>query len=679
MTIKIYLGDLTYDTVSLSTEVFPLNIGYVASYCKSRFGSAVDITLFKYIDDLEKALRDSPPTILGLSNYAWNHRVDIEIFRILSTLNPNAIKILGGPNFPADLISQKKFLTKYPEIDVYVPIEGEVGFSNVVERVLTATSEDQIRKKIMTEQIDGCVSRAKDGTLQYGNSSMVRIKDLDQIPSPYTTGILDKFFDGRLSPMMQTNRGCPFSCTFCVDGSDSVRKVNQFSVYRVKDELNYIAQHIPKNIHSLFISDLNFGMFPQDLEICDIITDIQKRHDYPLHVKSTTGKNNKERIINAIKRLNGTMNLTMSVQSLDQQVLANIRRQNISVDHMLALAPVIEEAGLVPESEVILGLPGETYESHIKTLHDLVHAKIADISVYSCMLLLGSELNTPEQRKKWNLQTKFRILPRDFAKLSNGKNVVEIEEIIVGSNTLTFEEYIELRVLAFVIFVTSRSHVYRPILKFLRENNVDVFELFLRIVKSVENASKNIRDVFASYRNAAIKELWDSPEEIEKNFQNENEYKKLLNEEAGINLLHFYNAIVISDYMEDWTAYTLDMALNLLKETINFNSDLKTQFCNVANYCRGISYNILGHDRMLRNIEFTFIYDIINWLKDTSNSTLNNYKLSSPIKISFKLSDKQFKLVQDNFDIYGTGRTGISQTLKVVPREILWRIPLIVN
>jgi hypothetical protein len=31
-TIKIYLADLTYDTISLSTEAFPLNIGYVASY-----------------------------------------------------------------------------------------------------------------------------------------------------------------------------------------------------------------------------------------------------------------------------------------------------------------------------------------------------------------------------------------------------------------------------------------------------------------------------------------------------------------------------------------------------------------------------------------------------------------------------------------------------------------------
>ena len=82
--IKIYLADLTYDTVVLQTAVFPLNVGYIASYCKKRFGDKVDITLFKYIDELDRAINESPPDILGMSNYVWNHRVSLEMFRMLS-------------------------------------------------------------------------------------------------------------------------------------------------------------------------------------------------------------------------------------------------------------------------------------------------------------------------------------------------------------------------------------------------------------------------------------------------------------------------------------------------------------------------------------------------------------------------------------------------------------------
>ena len=71
--LKIYLADLTYDT--LQTAVFPLNVGLIASYCKKQFGSKVDITLFKYIDELDHAINESPPDILGLSNYVWNHHM----------------------------------------------------------------------------------------------------------------------------------------------------------------------------------------------------------------------------------------------------------------------------------------------------------------------------------------------------------------------------------------------------------------------------------------------------------------------------------------------------------------------------------------------------------------------------------------------------------------------------
>ena len=68
-----------------------------------------------------------------------------------------------------------------------------------------------------------------------------------------------------------------------------------------------------------------------------------------------TGKNNKERIIDSIKSLNGSLALSMSVQSLDEGVLKNIQRDNISVDRMLGLAPTIKESGLRTTAEIIVG------------------------------------------------------------------------------------------------------------------------------------------------------------------------------------------------------------------------------------------------------------------------------------------------------------------------------------
>ena len=669
--IKIFLGDLIYSAVGTYTGVFPLNIGYIASSCISRFGNDVDITLFKYIDDLDKAINESPPTILGLSNYAWTHNVSLELFQMLKLKNPNALTVWGGPNFPADMDDQKKFMKKYSQVDVYVPIEGETGFSNVVELALSSKSEDELQIKISEKPIEGCITRDSKGDLQY-NNPVIRTSKLDEIPSPYLTGIMDKFFDGKLTPMMQTNRGCPFTCTFCVDGLDNVQKVNQFSTERVKHELNYISQHVPENTHSLHFSDLNFGMFPRDLEICDMINENKEKYHYPTKVVTTTGKNKKDKIIEAIRRLDGAMSLSMSVQSMDEQVLQNVRRQNISVDAMLGLMPAIKEGGLLTESEVILGLPGETYQTHLDTIKKLIHAKLDSIQVYTCMLLDGSEMATPQQRKKWNFLTKFRVLPSDFSKISNGKNVVEIEEVIVGSNTLTFDEYVELRMFAFVLWTSTFGIIYDPILKFLRQNNIDVFDLFFKMMKQIDTLPVGIKNIFDRFKNKTIGELWNSKEEIISNYQDKDEFQKLLDGEDAMNVIQYHNFLLRKSYMDDLTEYLFKIAYSLLDEN-NMNEELKKQFYEIKNYCLGLGHNVISKNRDLTNLSFIFSYDIKKWV-DSSDELLESFNLMNPIKLEFRFNYEQSKILQDELD-RADSLIGQSQALKKIPVQMQWRHP----
>ena len=676
--LKIYLGDLTYTTVTLATEAFPLNVGFIASYCKKLFGDAVEITLFKYIEDIDKAVNESPPDILGLSNYCWSHSVSYEIFKMCKKSNPNVVTVWGGPNFPIDFPSQKKFMKQYPEVDVYVPTEGETGFSNIVSLVLKLTSLENASETIQKNPIEGCISRDDNGEIHYSIPT-IRISSLNEIPSPYQNGMMDKFFDGKLTPMLQTNRGCPFHCTFCTDGRDETNKVNHFSIERVQSDIEYIAEHTPKNTHSLHISDLNFGMYPRDLEICESLAKIQQKFNYPKYIKCTTGKNQKDKIINAIKKLNNSLRVTMSVQSLDPDVLHNIRRDNISVDHMLALYPALKEANLQTTSEVILGLPGETFENHIQTLRDLVKARMDEIVVHTCMLLDGSEMGLPEERKKWEMKTKFRVLQRDFAELSNGKKVIEYEEVVVGSKTMTFEEYIELRVLAFIIFVTNQGIVFDAIQKLLREQEIDVFELYYGMLTSRKESSENTQNVIEQFKNDTIDELWDSPKELLENFQKDSEYKKLLDGEAGTNVIYHYKAVVISELMGDWTEHVIKSAHKLIQNSKNYNEDLEKQFESAANYCRGLSHNVLGQDRLETNPQYDFEYNIPTWLSPKNNLKLNNFKLEKKLKVSFEIDDEQFKMVQDNIDVYGHSRIGKSKTLKMLPNQKLWRRPLITS
>ena len=674
--LKIYLGDLTYDTVTISAESIPLNIGFVAAYCKKQFGENVELTLFKYIGDLEKAINENPPDILALSNYVWNRNLSYEMFSMMSEIDSDTLLVWGGPNFPIDLPSQRKFMKKYSKIDVYVPVDGETGFANTVERALRSRSHSEIRSTVLSEPIDGCVTRGENDEIKY-TIPIIRIKTLDEIPSPYTTGLLDKFFDGKLTPMMQTNRGCPFHCTFCADGKDEVNRVTSFGLERVIDELNYITNHKHEKTHNMIFSDLNFGMYPRDREISKHLAKLQTEHNYPDFIYISTGKNQKEKIIEAIKTLKDSMPLWMSVQSLDQNVLKNIRRDNISTDQMLALQPAIKDAGLQTRAEVILGLPGETHENHMKTLRDLVNARMDEIQVHTCMMLDGSEMGTPAERKKWDLHTKFRVLQRDFAKLSNGKTVLEFEEVSVSSPQMSFEEYVDMRILAFVTYVTNRGTVYDPIIKFLREQNLDVFDYFCKIKDDIQNAPQTVQNIFQRFKDSTINELWDSPEEIIENYQKDSEYQKLLDGKEGINVMYNYLAEVTAESMDDWAGYILEIAYDFINASEKKDISWKAKFQDVSNFCRGTAHNTLGTDRMQTNPSFEFKYDVMKWLEETHDTNLDNFLLKYPYRISFELTEKQFKSVQDTLNAYGDTMVGKSKALRMISSTNLWRHPVI--
>jgi radical SAM superfamily enzyme YgiQ (UPF0313 family) len=677
--LKIYLGDITYDTVSLSTDAIPLAIGYVAAYCKKIYGSKTEITLFKYLEDLEQALVDSPPDIIGLSNYSWNQNIGLEMFNIARKSNPDVLTVWGGPNFPIDFPSQKKFMDEYNIVDIYVPLEGEIGFSNIVDVCFSAKQSNEIRELVISKSIEGCVVRNPNNELIFSGPGLRTRKELDELPSPYLTGLFDKFFDGRLSPLMQTNRGCPFHCTFCTDGIDEKQLVTQFSMDRVISEINYIGYHskMKPSTSMLILADLNFGMIPRDRKICEALVETQEKFGFPKKIDCSTGKNAKDRIIEAIKILNGALGIKLSVQSTDESVMKNMRRDNISSDQMLALVPAIRESNLPSVTEIIVGLPGDSFATNIKTIKDMMRVDVDQYLVYTLMLLHGSELATPEERKKWGFNTKFRILPRSFAELKSGKNIMEIEEVVVSSNSLSFDDYVKIRLLAFSIFVTNQT-AYKPIIKFLRQNNVDIFNLFNRPLDD-NNLPINLQSIFDKFKESTINELWDSPEEIIENFQDNDQYQKLISEHIGFNVIQFHQALVTTNHMPEWTEYIIKLGKTLLDENNIPQEKYLEQFNDISNYCRGLTSDTLQLNSDLPNPEFSFKYDIEKWVLDSTNQTIDKFAFSTLRKIMFTYTSEEIELFRTNMDIYGITTNGMAQVLKRIANIYLWRKPITIS
>ena len=128
----------------------------------------------------------------------------------------------------------------------------------------------------------------------------------------------------------------------------------------------------------------------------------KKKYGWPLQVMSTTGKNAKERIMAITNVLDpGMINLNMSAQSMDHTVLKNIKRSNIKVSVMKEVNNELRQKGRMTKSELILSLPGETKESFIKGIDDLLDSKASSLTIYTLMMLHGTEFQDPEFREKF--------------------------------------------------------------------------------------------------------------------------------------------------------------------------------------------------------------------------------------------------------------------------------------
>jgi radical SAM superfamily enzyme YgiQ (UPF0313 family) len=217
--LTIYLADLRYNYLKyVSSDAMPLGIGYMKAVMSQRFPNAV-IKLFAYPDKLEEQIKQEPPNVIMFTNYTWNEALSLHFAKHIKKINPNVLVVLGGPNIPIEDERKIDFLKKHPYVDIYALGEGDFYASELVEKFV---ANGLSVKALLKEEIHSSVYKKE--TNYFVTPILARTKDIDNIPSPWLSGIMDEFFDGLLVPLFETNRGCPLNVRFvCKERSGTLK------------------------------------------------------------------------------------------------------------------------------------------------------------------------------------------------------------------------------------------------------------------------------------------------------------------------------------------------------------------------------------------------------------------------------------------------------------------------
>ncbi|MGI6249257.1 MAG: B12-binding domain-containing radical SAM protein [Acutalibacteraceae bacterium] len=474
----------------------PYAVGCIAAYSFEDPAIKKEYTLgrFSYIkENIDTAMNVFvSPYLVGFSCSVWNTQYNVALAEKIKKRFPHCIVVFGGHNISPDTST----LEEYPHVDILIHGSGEETFKNL----LIALSENKSLSTVAN------ISYRKSG--KPVSTKRQTPSELDY-PSPYLGGYFADILkdDIKFSAIIETNRGCPENCAYC-DWGELNTKIKFFPIEKVYGELEWLSEN---KIEYFYCADANFGLFDRDLDITNKVVSLKEETGYPqkLKVNFTNHRFDFLAKISKIFKDSGIGKAqTISFQSLSPVVLKNIGRKNLTLEHFRNLMVAYHTAEIPTYSELILGLPGETYESFtegICTLLELGQHK--SINVYPCELLPNSQMGNPLYAEKFGIKTvdtQFEVFHTNPNKSPEG--IKEIERIIISTKTMSVEQWVKAYRFSTVIQGFHNLGLTRLIAMYLRhEKNLEYLDFYSNLIDYfVEKEDGLIHDILERLYNLFV-------------------------------------------------------------------------------------------------------------------------------------------------------------------------------
>ncbi|ADY57484.1 Radical SAM domain protein [Syntrophobotulus glycolicus DSM 8271] len=324
------------------------------------------------------AIYEEKPDFIGFSCYIWNIIMVLSLVRRLKLVLPETRFILGGPEVSYDSAA---ILKNNPQADAIIVGEGEL----ILPELLQAW-----RMGLDPENIPGVLWRHKDKIVS--NSREALLPELNHLPNPYSE---PEDLRGKLV-YVETTRGCPFHCSFCI--SSALKGVRYLESSKFRAILRNILQYGARTVKFV---DRTFNVRKAHaFAILDIFKEEAAKYagagqDVPRAHCEMAGELLDEDWLDYLAAYpKGMLQLEIGVQSTFQPTLEAIARRQNFEDWQEKIRKIQHEDNIPVHLDLIAGLPEEGPAEFKKSFNDVYKVRPDRLQLGFLKVLKGSALES---------------------------------------------------------------------------------------------------------------------------------------------------------------------------------------------------------------------------------------------------------------------------------------------
>lgn len=390
-----------------------LSIRYLKAYAEPEY--AVELAEYTIKDPAMNIVTDlhaKKPEVIGFSCYIWNIEETIKVVKMLKKINPLLTIVLGGPEVTYDT---REWMEKIPEVDFIIIGEGEQSF------------------KQLLDELHGEQNFANVSGIAYREETTIHIKpqrnkiDLKTLPSPFRFKEDLPQLSKRVT-YIETSRGCPFSCQFCLSSIEV--GVRYFDREKVKEDIRFLMEHGAKTIKFV---DRTFNISRSyAMEMFQFLIDEHKPGTvFQFEITADIMRPEVIQFLND-NAPKGLFRFEIGVQSTNDATNELVmRKQNFS--KLTRTVTMVKEGQKIDQHlDLIAGLPEEDYHSFKKTFNDVFELRPEELQLGFLKMLRGTglRLRAEDHGYVYMDHSPYEILKNNILSFEDITKIKHVEDVL---------------------------------------------------------------------------------------------------------------------------------------------------------------------------------------------------------------------------------------------------------